>query len=182
MLPIVLSVLFPGLGQIYYGRTNSGLIMILLSLIPFLYPFVLIYSVFDVIRLKRKGYIPKYTGEQAIKGALIIIGIFILAGFILAFGSIRLLAWYSDDYINPQLTREEGIKIVKSLKSYHKSYKKYPESIESLIGDNPIRKDWRSDAWGEPYIYELAKDNKSFKLVSKGKDRKLDTQDDIIFE
>jgi general secretion pathway protein G len=156
--------------------------MILLSLVPILYPFVLIYSVFDVIRLKRKGYIPKYTGEQATKGVLIIFGIFILAGFILAFGSIRLLAWYSEDYIKPQLTKDEGIKIIKSIKSYHNGYKQYPDSIDLLIGDNPIRKDWRSDAWGEPYIYELAEDNQSFKLVSKGKDRKLDTQDDIIFE
>ena len=182
MLPIVLSILFPGLGQIYYGRTDSGLTMILLSLIPILHPFVLIYSVFDVIRLKRKGYIPKYTGEQATKGVLIIFGIFILAGSILAFGSIRLFAWYSDDYIKPQLTNNKGMKIVKSIKSYHNGYKQYPESIESLIGDNPIRKGWRSDAWGEPYIYELYEDNQSFKFVSKGKDRKLNTQDDIIFE
>jgi hypothetical protein len=182
MLPIVLSILFPGLGQIYYGRTVSGLTMILLSLVPFLYPFVLVCSIVDVIRLKRKGYIPKYTGEQATKGVLIIFGIFILAGFILALGSIRLFAWYSDDYIKPQLTKNEGTKIIKSIKSYHNGYRKYPESIESLIRDNPIRKDWRSDAWGEPYIYEIAKDKQNFKLVSKGKDRTLGTQDDIIFE
>jgi len=182
MIPIVLSILFPGLGQIYYGRTDSGLTMVLLSLVPFLYPFVLVYSIIDVIRLKRKGYFPRYTGEQATKGVLIIFGIFVLSGFILAFGSIRLLSWYSEDYTKPQLTKTEGDGIIKSIKSYYDGYQQYPEDIESLIRDNPLRKDWRSDEWDEPYVYEVGRDSESFKLLSKGKDRILGTQDDIIFE
>ena len=117
MLSIILSILFPGLGQIYLGRTSSGLTMLLLSLIPFLYPFVLIYSIFDVILLKRKGLAPKYTKDQAIKGVFIIFGLLVFAGAIFSFVSIRLATYYSESHIKSQSSKDEGTKIVKSIKA-----------------------------------------------------------------
>lgn len=58
MIPAVLSILFPGLGQIYYGEYVRA-IMIIIALTP-LYPAALIWSIIDVIVLNKQDTEPPF--------------------------------------------------------------------------------------------------------------------------
>lgn len=53
MIGIVFSIIFPGLGQIYFRKTSKGILMICLSIIPYIYPFALIWSIIDSIYLNK---------------------------------------------------------------------------------------------------------------------------------
>jgi hypothetical protein len=54
----------------------------------------------------------------------------------------------------------------------------YPASLESLIGNNPLRQEWRVDFWQRPYIFQQEGPN-TFWLISSGKDKVAGTEDDI---
>ena len=90
--------------------------------------------------------------------------------------------WCSNKYLKPKATVEEGYNIASAIHRYHRSSGEYPADIYTLIGSIPVRPGWKTDSWGEPYIYELEKDGQKFKLLSKGKDRILGTEDDIVFQ
>ncbi len=77
---------------------------------------------------------------------------------------------------------QEGNDIVRALNKYKKEKEHYPEDLQTLISRNPIRSRWISDAWGQTYHYEITNDKENFKLISKGKDGTLGTEDDLIFE
>jgi len=93
-----------------------------------------------------------------------------------------LFNWYSDAYNKPRIVMDEGNDIVRALNKYKKEKEQYPEDLQTLISRSPIRARWSSDAWGQSYHYEVSTDKNTFKLISKGKDTTLGTEDDIIFE
>jgi hypothetical protein len=103
-------------------------------------------------------------------------------GLFIAFsGMISLGQWYSNNFLKKNATLKEGNKIVFALQDYKESKAQFPMSISELIGSIPVRKGWQTDSWGEAYIYEVEDNNQRYKLLSKGKDRILGTEDDIIF-
>ena len=180
MLGIFLSIAFPGLGQLYYGKNGRGVAMVLLGITP-LYPVALIWSVIDVISLNKQGLSPKFERKEAIWSVILILVIIPGCFFILAFGSFTLFNRYLNEYSRPRATIEEGNIIVTALSRYKKESGHYPEDLQTLINGNPIRSRWTSDAWGQRYFYEVTDNQQNFKLVSKGKDRSFGTEDDIIF-
>jgi len=54
----------------------------------------------------------------------------------------------------------------------------YPETISTLIGSNPLRREWTKDAWGNPVNYTIV--NSGFKLISAGKDGVFGNEDDVV--
>ncbi len=60
MIGVLLSIIIPGLGQIYFGKTMRGIVMILMTLVPFLYPIALIWSIVDAINLSKKSEISSF--------------------------------------------------------------------------------------------------------------------------
>ena len=180
MIGIVLSIIFPGLGQFYYGKNWRALAMLLLGITP-LYPIALIWSIIDIVELNKKGEAPKYEKKDAIWSIVLLIVVIPICFLLLIYGSVSIFGWYSEEYNKPRITREESIDIVRALSNYNTENKHYPDNLQSIINDNPVRARWSSDAWGQPFHYEVSADRKSFKLVSKGKDRILGTADDIIF-
>ena len=77
---------------------------------------------------------------------------------------------------------EEVNDIVKALNKYKKETGHYPEDLQTLISGSPIRSRWASDAWGQSYHYEISDNKKIFKLISRGKDKTLGTNDDIVID
>ena len=71
MIAIILTIIFPGLGQIYYGKTTKGIIMIILTFVPFLYPFILIWSIIDCIKLRKEQQVEPITRKEAITAIII---------------------------------------------------------------------------------------------------------------
>lgn len=167
MIGIILSIIFPGLGQFYYGKNWRALAMLLLGITP-LYPIALVWSVIDVIQLNKKGEAPKFEKKEAIWSIIILVIAIPVCFILLIYGSFNVFEWYSEEYNKPQISRK-------------KENEHYPDNLQTIISGNPIRARWTSDAWGQPYLYEVSEDKKSFKLISKGKDKTLGTQDDIIF-
>ncbi len=181
MLGIILSIIFPGLGQFYYGKNGRAIGMLLLGLTP-LYPVALVWSVIDIIRLNKKGEAPKIEKKEAIWGVIFLLVIIPVCFLILFYGSFSLFNWYSETYNKPRITMEEGRDIVRALNKYKKEKEYFPDDLQTLISGSPIRSRWDSDAWGQSYHYEVSGDKTIFKLISKGKDKKLGTEDDIIIE
>ncbi len=181
MLGIILSIIFPGLGQFYYGKNGRAIMMLLLGLTPF-YPVALVWSIIDIIRLNKKGEAPKFEKKEAIWGVIFLLVIIPVCFLILFFGSFTLFNWYSEAYNKPRIVMEEGNDIVKALNKYKKEKGHYPEDLQTLISGSPIRSRWASDAWGQSYHYEVSSDKIIFKLLSMGKDKTLGTEDDIIIK
>jgi hypothetical protein len=181
MTGIILSIIFPGLGQFYYGKNGRAIAMLILGFTP-LYPIALVWSVIDIIRLNKKGEAPTFEKKEAIWGIVILLVIIPVCFLILFYGSFTLFNWYSEAYNKPRIVVEEGNDIVKALNKYKKESGHYPEDLQTLISGSPIRSRWASDAWGQSYHYEISGDKKIFKLISRGKDKTLGTNDDIVFD
>ncbi len=81
------------------------------------------------------------------------------------------------------LKQKRTIKEMKAIKEAMLNYKhnmnEYPADLVEIIGSNPVRKEWFTDAWANDYVLDLKKEN-NIQLMSKGKDGKLHTNDDII--
>ena len=68
-----------------------------------------------------------------------------------------------------------------AIEKFKKDTKNFPDSIDELIGKNPLRKNWSEDNWGT--AYKLFKnENQSIELTSAGTDRQFGTKDDLKIE
>lgn len=86
------------------------------------------------------------------------------------------------DSLKKKKTVKEIAAISKTLFKIKSNTGLFPKSLDILIGQNPTRKKWKLDAWNNEYFYEVSKDQKKFIITSCGKDKILNTQDDIRFE
>ncbi|MTI39439.1 type II secretion system protein GspG [Fulvivirga lutimaris] len=96
---------------------------------------------------------------------------------ILCFSIFRILTF---DYFKTQNTIHRLDEIKTAIEKYESQTGAYPRTIDQLIGSRPLRKDWGFDAWGNPIVYTIL--DKSFELLSAGKDGKVNTEDDIILK
>lgn len=180
MIAIVLSILLPGLGQFYYGKNVRAIVMFVLALTP-LYPIALIWSVIDIVRLNRQGIQPAFELKEAMWAILLLLVVVPVCLFVAFSGMFALGQWYSNKHLKAAATIEEGNTMASAIHRYHKRTGKYPTDISTLMGNIPVRSSWRTDGWGELYVYEL-EDGGSLRLLSKGKDGILGTEDDIVFK
>ena len=124
--------------------------------------------------LEKKGIKKKYVLYPSAKFTLIFLGIVlpVWIGFI----------FLRSKNIKINVTKSEMTEISESLKSYRSETGVFPENLNDLIGNRPLRKTWTKDAWGIDYNYYKSEDGTGFKLTSSGKDKKLGTKDDLIIE
>jgi hypothetical protein len=180
MIAVVLSVLIPGLGQIYLGKTLRGILMVVLAITP-LYPAILVWSVLDCLHLINQGATPQFARRDAI-GAIVLLGVVLpMALFASWYTAFRLLDWYQQNHARPRRTVAEASEIVRALGAFHYDETRYPAELDAIIRGRPLRKGWNTDEWGRPYLYELEDDAQSFRLLSPGRDGIAGTQDDLVF-
>ncbi|QXP78731.1 MULTISPECIES: hypothetical protein [Winogradskyella] len=55
----------------------------------------------------------------------------------------------------------------------------YPEKLNIIIRNNPLRKNITSDYWNNEFFYEQTQNGLGYVLISKGSDGILKTKDDI---
>ncbi len=179
MAGIFLSIIFPGLGQIYFGKTAKGVLMMILALVPFLYLFVLIWSVVDSVQLYRIDSAEKLTVKESLPAIILFLIItplslyFLFSGFSIAKGKIQ------NDYLAPRNTKQELSNIQQKLDDYFYHYRRFPESYLDFVNSKPIWKSWKTDSWDNSYEYVLY-DSLNYKLISAGKDGVFDTPDDLF--
>ena len=80
----------------------------------------------------------------------------------------------------PEDKQEWIMDILKGLKKYYVLHKKYPENLNDLFREDFIKKEWLVNPWGYPYVYEVDKDRKSFKLISLGKDGTQNSEGAVV--
>ena len=67
-------------------------------------------------------------------------------------------------------------------KNWKENLGKYPTELNELIGNSPLRQDWKKDAWNREYEFTIIENGKRFLITSAGSDGKFGTEDDIKSE
>lgn len=178
MIAIFLSILFPGLGQLYYGKTGKGLLMIALCFLPFIYPLVLIWSIYDCIQLRKTEKVDAITRKQAITALLIGFVIIPLLTVVFIGGAIHSSTYISNTIFKASNTEKEMREISVQLDKYKQKNNTYPENLVAIVGRSPIRQTYLTDSWGNLYRYKKTSEN-SFIITSAGLDNTFDTVDDL---
>lgn len=103
---------------------------------------------------------------------------------VLVVGSISafLFFTYQRTSIFPEKTKKEIMDMSDRMEKWNEKFGKYPTDLNELIGNNPMRQEWKKDSWNRPYKYYLTENGKSFLIVSAGSDGKFKTEDDIKSE
>ena len=103
---------------------------------------------------------------------------------VLIIGSISALMFfgYQRTSIFPDKTEKEITEMSDRMEKWNEKYGKYPTDLNELIGNSPIRQDWKKDSWNRPYQYSITENGKGFLIVSAGLDGKFETEDDIKSE
>jgi len=167
---------------LYYNKNVRGILFILLSLIPFVYPIILIIAIIDCIRLNKTVPIEeRLSGREAILGIAFIFLAVPAAITILFFGFKYTGDFVSDRIVYPKATHQKMQKIETELIKHYNHHKKYPESLESFLSTKPIWSSWNKDSWNNRFKYELP-DSTTFILTSAGRDGLFETRDDITIE
>ena len=89
---------------------------------------------------------------------------------------------YQYTSIYPEKTKKELIEITDWTEKWKMKYGHYPTELNEMIGSNPMRQDWKKDAWDRPYKYTQVNEGMNFSIKSAGKDGKFETEDDIWLE
>ena len=81
--------------------------------------------------------------------------------------------------IFPEKTKKEIAEISERIEKWNEKFGKYPSDLKNLIGNNPMRQEWKKDYWNRPYKYYLTENGQDFLIISAGMDGKFETEDDI---
>jgi hypothetical protein len=71
------------------------------------------------------------------------------------------------NYFKGRSTKKEMIEIADAIGKYKYHQNKYPQDLQQIIGNNPLRKEWISDQWEKPYKYSVSPDGQNFLLISQ---------------
>jgi hypothetical protein len=99
--------------------------------------------------------------------------------FLLFIISFSIFSVFSLRNISEEKTKERMIEISVILTAEKKHLNKYPKELKNIIRNNPLRKNITLDYWNTEFVYILSKDSLNYTIISLGKDRLLNTSDDI---
>ena len=130
---------------------------------------------------KRKKARREFEKENNLPKKLMIHPVWKLFGIFIVFVLISKLVighFYFSDY-GTKKTTEKIAEIELILENEKSSLGIYPEKLNIIIRNNPLRKNITSDYWDNEFFYEQIENGLGYVLVSKGKDGILKTKDDI---
>ena len=77
-------------------------------------------------------------------------------------------------------TRRDLIEMHNGIISYLNQMQRLPVGLEELVGNNPLKREWLYDGWGNGYKYVILDSiNSKFIVFSAGKDGIFETSDDL---
>jgi hypothetical protein len=85
-------------------------------------------------------------------------------------------------YSKGNVTEKEMEQMTQSLAKYKSHSGQYPAGLTELIGNDPLKRDWFLDSWGNEMDYKVNTDGLGYTLSSSGADGKLGTADDIVIK
>lgn len=86
---------------------------------------------------------------------------------------------YQRTSIFPEKTKKEISVMSDRMEKWNEKFGQYPTELNELIGNSPIRQDWKKDSWNQTYKYAIMENGKGFLIISAGSDGKFGTEDDI---
>jgi F0F1-type ATP synthase assembly protein I len=186
MLATFLTIIIPGLGHLYYGYNKKAFLLIGSSIVAaYFLPLYLVlypYAFYDIWRISKQSPIPKHKRSEAIKIVLIGLLLPIMLIVLWAISIPYFITYYQNKIVFPRQVISEGHDIIDSLERYHERFGKYPEKLSSVIGQNPLRKRWEVDSWGNPYYYSTNELLDTYTLLSSGSDGIMGTDDDHVIK
>ena len=141
---------------------------------------------FGLIRedYKHKKRISKKEKEDGIKrpiqkyfmqpSALMLIAVLVIGSL-----SAILFFTYQRTSVFPEKTEKEISEMSERMENWNEKFGKYPTELNELIGNSPLRQDWKKDAWNRVYKLTIMENEKGFLITSAGSDGKFGTEDDI---
>ena len=105
----------------------------------------------------------------------------VMIGLVLGFliGGFNLL---TDNYFKERATIKRLSAISAEIQKIRDNTGHYPETIDEVISNNPLRKNWNMDKWDNEIKYRRGLDGNGFVLISNGRDELYETKDDIIIK
>ena len=104
--------------------------------------------------------------------------VFLIMGFM----SVVIFMFFVYPNLKENRTKEKLSEIVQILEKDKNVLGTYPESLNAIIRNNPLRQSLTKDAWENDIYYLLSMDGSTYTLYSLGKDGVLNTDDDIKLE
>jgi amino acid transporter len=141
-----------------------------------------ILSIIEDIKFwKKKKERRKFEKENNLPKKLMIHPLWKLLGILLIFIFLAKFAMGHFFFSNhgEKKTIEKITEIELILEKEKSSSGNYPEKLNTIIRNNPFRKNITSDYWDNEFFYEQKKNGSAYVLISKGKDGILNTEDDI---
>ncbi|KJD31817.1 hypothetical protein PK35_13810 [Tamlana nanhaiensis] len=102
-----------------------------------------------------------------------------LCCFVLVVVSSIVFFAYQRKAIFPKKTKKEIAEMSGRVEAFKAHFNTYPNTINELIGNNPMRQSWKTDAWDRAYQYTITNNGNKFIIISAGYDGKFHTKDDI---
>ena len=123
-------------------------------------------------KFERENNLPKKTMfHPFVKLLMISLGLIIFARIIIGY-------FYLSDK-GEKITKDKITEIERILQKEKKDLGLFPERLELIIRNNPLRKNIRFDYWDNEFIYTQLDNGDNYELISSGKDGKINTPDDI---
>lgn len=103
---------------------------------------------------------------------------------VLIIGSISAILFftYQRKSVFPEKTKKEILEMSDRMENWKENLGKYPTELNELIGNSPLRQDWKKDDWNREYEFTIIENEKKFLITSAGSDGKFGTEDDIKSE
>jgi hypothetical protein len=101
--------------------------------------------------------------------------------FVLVIVSISAILFFSYQRksIFPEKTKKEISEMSDRMEHWNENSGKYPTELNELIGNSPLRQNWKKDAWNREYEFTITENGKGFLITSAGSDGQFGTEDDI---
>ncbi|WP_334056061.1 type II secretion system protein GspG [Polaribacter sp. P097] len=123
-------------------------------------------------KFEKENNLPKSIVWHPItKPLLIAFPIFIICFSLLSYNSFK------DRSLKNTKAKISKIESLLSMEKEQFGY--YPRDLKTLIRNNPLNKNLLLDGWNTNFYYKLVNDSLHYQLISLGRDRELNTEDDI---
>ncbi len=123
-------------------------------------------------RRQRKGLPPK-SGKIEPSTYYFLFAWLVVVVCITMFSVLRVI------YLNPLEVEEDLLEIEHLLSAEYEYSGRYPEKLTAVIRKNPLRANIHKDVWDHEYFYEPMNKGNGYRLICKGKDGILFTDDDV---
>ena len=100
---------------------------------------------------------------------------------VLVIGSLSAILFftYQRKSVFPEKTKQEISEMSNRMDNWKENLGKYPTELNELIGNSPLRQEWKKDAWNREYEFKIIENGNGYLITSAGSDGKFGTEDDI---